>query len=482
MSKSKDKIRVSFKNSGAAEDVTGSCTVITWGKPERTILVDCGLVQGGQSLLNEYKANSKKFSFKEKNVDYVFLTHRHQDHQGLVPLLVKRGFKGKIIVPFGNKELFKIMCLDSAKIMERDAEDLERKVKKEVLPIYDESDVRKAYELIEEHPFGEKIKIDDEISFQFIPAQHIINSAQIVFWITNKNITRKIAFTGDLGNLKVPNLYCNEFEPIQNANLLVGECTYANKDKSIKAKDREKDLEKIKAIVYDTCLDGKGKILFPSFSLMRSQVILTILYDLFKNDEKFDVPVIVASPLTCKVNKLFDGLLEGEQLAKWCEVCAWEKVRFIDNYDEVESLLKKDSPMIFCSSSRMLNAGMSVRIAEKLLPSAKNCICFIGYSVEGTLSWKIKQKKTKTININGKPVASRCKVANLNSFSSHIQREDIIKYYSGGFGTGSYGKICLQHGSMKDRITLGADLQEVIEKRNRSDKVIIVNKSTEILL
>lgn len=130
----------------------------------------------------------------------------------------------------------------------------------------------------------------------------------------------------------------------------------------------------------------------------------------------------------------------------------------------------------------MLNAGMSVRIAEKLLPSAKNCICFIGYSVEGTLSWKIKQKKTKTININGKPVASRCKVANLNSFSSHIQRDDIIKYYSGGFGTGTYGKICLQHGSMKDRIALGVELQDTIEKRNRSDKVIIVNKSTEILL
>ena len=80
MSKSKDKIRISFKSSGAAEDVTGSCTVITWGKPERTIVVDCGLVQRGRSLLTEYKANNSKFHFKEKNVDYVFITHAHGDH------------------------------------------------------------------------------------------------------------------------------------------------------------------------------------------------------------------------------------------------------------------------------------------------------------------------------------------------------------------------------------------------------------------
>ena len=481
MSKS-DKIRVSFKASGAAEDVTGSCTVITWGKPERTIIVDCGLVQGGQSLLNEYRANSARFSFKEKNVDYLFISHAHSDHIARTPLLVKRGFEGKVIVPEGNKELFKVMCLDSAKIMERDAEDLARKMKKDIPPIYEEQDVRKAYEKVEEFPFNEKIKLDDEVSFQFIPAQHIIASAQLILWITNKNVTRKIAFTGDLGNLGVPNLYCNIFEPIPNANLLVGECTYANKDKSIKAKDREKDLEKIKAVVYDTCIDNNGKVLFPSFSLMRSQAILTVLYDLIKTDKKFAIPVIVASPLTCKINKLFYDMLKDKQLSKWEEVSVWDKVKFIDNFDELEGMLKQDSPMILICSSGMMNAGYSVACAEKLLPHAKNCICFIGYSVEGTLSWKIKQKKTKTVNINGKPVASRCKVVNLHSFSSHIQRDDIIKYYSGGFGTGTYGKICLQHGSMKDRISLASDLQEAIESRNRTDKVVVVNKSTEILL
>lgn len=482
MSKSKDKIRVSFKNSGAAEDVTGSCTVITWGKPERTILVDCGLVQGNQSLLKEYQANNARFSFKEKNVDYVFVTHAHADHSSRLALLTKRGFNGKIIVPEGNKDIIRELSLDSAKIMQRDAEDLFRRFKKDYPPIYEESDVKNMIAFMKEYPFKEKIKLDDEVTFEFIPSGHIIGAAQLVLYIKNGSTTRKIAFTGDLGNLRTEGYYTNKFEPIQNANLLIGECTYANRERSIKAKDREKDLEKIQTFVRDVCIEGKGRLLFPSFSLMRSQVILTILYDLFKDDPEFNIPVYVGSPLTCKINKIFDWVLTGEQLEKWQEVCSWDKITFTGSYEDVESVLNKNIPAIFICSAGMLNAGFAVGVAEKLLPSSKDGVAFIGYSVEGTLAWKIKQKKTKTISINGKQIHSRCKVINLNSFSSHMQRDELCDYYSGGFGTGMYDKIVLQHGNMKDRISLASDLQELISKRNRTDKVIIANKSTEILL
>ena len=482
MSKSKDKIRVSFKSSGAAEDVTGSCTVITWGKPERTILVDCGLIQGNQSLLKEYQANNARFSFKEKNVDYVFVTHAHADHSSRLALLTKRGFNGKIIVPEGNKDIIRELSLDSAKIMLRDAEDLFRRFKKDYPPIYEESDVKNMVAFMKEYPFKEKIKLDDEVTFEFIPSGHIIGAAQLILYIKNGSTTRKIAFTGDLGNLRTEGYYTNKFEPIQNANLLIGECTYANRERSIKAKDREKDLEKIQTFVGDVCVEGKGRLLFPSFSLMRSQVILTILYELFKEDPEFNIPVYVGSPLTCKINKIFDWVLTGEQLEKWQEVCSWDKITFTSSYEDVEGVLNKNTPAIFICSAGMLNAGFAVGVAEKLLPSSKDGIAFIGYSVEGTLAWKIKQKKTKTISINGKQIHSRCKVINLNSFSSHMQRDELCDYYSGGFGTGMYGKIVLQHGNMKDRIGLAADLQELISKRNRTDKVIIANKSTEILL
>ena len=441
-----------------------------------------GLIQTNQSLLKEYQLNTRRLHFKEKDIDYIVVGHVHADHICGIPRLYARGCKAQIIIPEGNRSLFREMCLDSAKIMAKDALDLTKKFKKFYPPIYQEEDVKKSLVFLKEVPEKVKYKLDDDITIEFIPSGHIINSYQIVLYIKNGSHIKKLAFTSDLGNVSVPNLYNNVFEPIQNANLLVGECTYANREKSIKAKDREKDIEKIKSAVYDVCIDGKGKILFPSFSLMRSQVIVTILYDLFEKDEKFNVPIYVGSPLTCKINDIFLDELSGNDLAKWKKVIQWDKIHFVRDFDSIEEALNKNENAIFVCSSGMMQGGYSVYCAKKILPNPNNMIIFIGYSVENSLSWKIKQKKTKTVNIDGKPVSSKCRIINLNSFSSHMQRTDLIKYYSGGFGTGLYEKIALVHGDFKDKVEFGRDLQEEISKRNRTDRVIIVNKSTEILV
>lgn len=483
LSKSKDKIRVSFKDSFAAENVTGSCTVITWGKPQRTILVDCGLIQGEQTLLKEYQANNAKFkSFKASEVEYVFVTHAHSDHQARIPLLYKRGFRGQVIVPEHSKEIIKTLQLDSAKIMAKDALDLTKRAKKFMEPIYENEHVYGVYPLMKEYPFNQKIKLDDEITFELIPSGHTLGSAQIILYIKNGNTTKKLAFTGDLGNQCAELKYANKFEPIQNANLLVGECTYSNKERSMKAKDRKKDIEKIRTVVADVTDNGKGSILFPTFSFMRTQQILTILYDMYKDDENFIFDVVVGSPLTCKINKIFSEELEGEDLRKWEEVLSWNKLKLIDNFDEVEEILKSKKQTIYLCSAGMLNAGFSVIVAQYLLPSSYNYLVMVGYSVEGSLAWKLKQKKQRTISINGKQVANRAGIINLSSFSSHIMYCDLMRYYSGAMGTGLYGKIALNHGNFKDKCEFGKELQEEISKRNRTDKVIIVNKSTEILL
>ena len=482
-SKSKDKIRVSFQDSYAAEHVTGSCTSITWGSPKRTILVDCGLVQGNQTLLKEYQANNARFKgFKASEVEYVFVTHAHSDHQARIPLLYKRGFRGKVIVPEHSKEVIKTLQLDSAKIMARDALDLTKRSKKFMEPIYEADDVYGAYSLMKEYPFNQKIELDEQISFELIPSGHVLGGAQIILYIKNGNTTKKLAFTGDLGNLTSELLYTETFKPIQNANLLVGECTYSNKERSAKAKDRKKDLEKIQSVVYDVIDNKKGSILFPTFSFMRSQQILTILYDLFKDDNNFNLDVVMGSPLTCRINKIFSEELEGEQLRKWEEVLSWNRLKLVDNFEELEGILKTKKQIIYLCSAGMLTQGFAVTVAQYLLPSAYNYIVMVGYSVEGSLAWKLKQKKTKTVAINGKQVHNRAGIVNLSSFSSHMMFCDLIRYYSGAMGTGLFGKIALNHGEFKDKCEFGKELQEEISKRNRTDKVVIVNKSTEILL
>ena len=126
--------------------------------------------------------------------------------------------------------------------------------------------------------------------------------------------------------------------------------------------------------------------------------------------------------------------------------------------------------------------GYSVYLAEKFLPSAKNILAFCGYATPTSLAGKIKQKKTKTVTINGKSIPSRANVINLQSFSSHIQHDELLKLLSGGYGQATYEKIALVHGDFDGKVKFAEQLKLEIEKRNRTDKVVVVNKSTEILL
>ena len=486
LSKSKDKIRVSFIGNNATS-VAGSMTLITWGKPQRSILVEAGLVQGEKSLLGEYQANNANFKFKPKNLDYVFMSDNHADHRLLFPLVVKRGFTGKAFVPQGFTDIFKPMALDSANIMERNALDLTKKMKKNFPPIYENQDVYNAIDKLSECPFNKKIEIDNEVTVEFIPAGHTIHSASIVLYIKNGNTTRKIAFTGDMGNIAMPQLFTNKFQPIQSANLLVSETTYADTKRSANGKDREKDIEKIKSVVYDYAIDGKGgQLLFPTFSFMRTQVILSVLYDLFYEDEKFTCPIYVASPLACKICDIFDEHLEGVDAEKWKMIRGWSAVHYIKDFDTLEGMVNKHqkdgTSALFLAASRFMVRGYSTFLAEKFLPSAKNILVFCGYATPTSLAGKIKQKKTKTVSINGKSVPCRANVINLLSFSSHIQHDELLKLLSGGYGQASYEKIALVHGDFDGKVKFAEELKKEISKRSRTDKVIIVNKSTEILL
>jgi len=313
----------------------------------------------------------------------------------------------------------------------------------------------------------------------FQSSGHIINACQIILWIKNGNITKKIGITSDLGNVTNPQYYTDEFKPIENCNLLIGETTYCNKQRSTQKKDREKDLEKIESTVWNTCKENNGSVLFPTFSLQRTQNIITYLYEIFKDKDSFDIPVYVSSPLAVKITKMFAQEIKDEkQLALFNEVLNWENLKFIKDFDELSEILRKDEPAVFCSSAGMLNAGHSVYIASQLLPKSRNQIVFVGYSSEGSLAWKIKQKKTKTVNIDGKPVPARCGIINLSSMSSHMQYPDLLNYYS----SYNYDKIALVHGNFKDKVVFSKALQDEISKKNHTGKVIAVNKSTEILL
>lgn len=372
------------------------------------------------------------------------------------------------------------MGKDSAFIMERDAEDLTKKFNRGFEPIYQEQDVYTALEYWNEFEKNEVVNIDEDIKIRFLNSSHIINSCQCELWVRNNNRTVKIGITSDLGNVSIDNNYVESFQPIEKANLLIGEATYSRETKHVTNKNRQKDLEKLKTIIEQTCIENRGKVLIPVFALQRCQVILTCLYDIFK-EQDFDVPIIIDSPLAIKITHLFLDELQKtniEQFNKLETVLKWENIKFEKEFEGTQAWNDSKEPCIFLSCSGMLNAGRAVHTASKILPHSNNCIVFCGYSSEGSLGSKIKNKKQKTVTIEGKSIPCRSQVVNLLSFSSHMQRKDLLNYYSDG----NYDKIAIVHSEFKSKITFCSELQERIGEKNKTSKVICVNKSTEILL
>lgn len=475
MAKSKSKIQINFVGE-AANDVTGSCIHIK--TPNRQILLECGLFQSCGSTLENYKINNKHFEFKPKEIDYVFALHNHVDHIGLIPKLYKNGCNAQIVAPTGSKQIAEILLRDSAHIMDTDALELSDKFKRDYTPIFVERDVDRCLSRYTEYPIGETIQLDEYIKFKFIPSGHILNSAQLELWITEGNVTKKIAYTSDLGNVHIKKYYTNKFKAIKKCDVLIGETTYAREERIANQKMRNKDLEKLKSVIRQTCVEDGARVLIPVFANDRCQNMLTYIFDLFGDDEEFDIPILVDSPMATRVCRAYTELLDGEDVAKWNKVISWKNIRFVE--DSVESREWRDSkqPVVVLASSGMMVRGRSTGWAHSMLPRENDRIVFCGFAAEDSLASIIKQGKQKTITVSGHRVKNKCQVTDLHSFSSHMQRDSLLKVY----GATECEKIILVHGEMNGKIAFAKDLQEEISKNDNTSKAIIANKGYQLSL
>ena len=475
MAKSKNKIRVSFIGESSS-DVTGSCIYIQ--TPNRQILLECGLYQSCGSTLENYKINNKHFSFKPKDIDYVFVMHNHADHLCLTPRLYAKGCKAQMIMPQGSSQIAEILLRDSANIMQADAEELSDKFKRNYFPIYTDSDVDLCLKYYTEYPIGEVITLDEYVKFRFIPSGHILNSAQLELWITEGNVTKKIGYTSDLGNINIKKYYTNNFEPITKCDVLIGETTYARESKIASMKMREKDLEKLESAIRQTCIEDRARVLLPVFANDRCQNMLHYLYDIFGNDDTFDIPILIDSPMAKRCCDAYCNILEGDEALKWKEVLKWKNVHFVESHIESREWRDTNCPAVVLASSGMLVKGRSVGWVYNMLPIAKDRIIFCGFSAEGSIGAIIKEGKQKSITVSGKRRANKCQVTNLLSFTSHMQRDSLLKYY----GSVECRKIILVHGEMQGKIDFTKDLQEEISKNDNTGKIVVAQKGYELSL
>ncbi len=288
-------MRIQFK--GAAQTVTGSKHILTT-KNGKSILLDCGLFQGREALNTNH---NKDLGFNPEDIDYCVLSHAHIDHSGAIPYLVKKGFKGTIYCTEATKDLCEIMLVDSAHIQESDAayRNKRRSSDKEPrVPLYTIEDAKKALNQFKGISYNKWINIDEEIELCFTVIGHILGAGAINLKIKENGKTHKVCYTGDIGRQK-HRIIKNPI-PFPQADYIIAESTYGNR----LHESLENTEEKLLKIVIETCVEKKGKLIIPAFSLGRTQELVYALDKLESSKKLPNINVYVDSPLSTNATQI----------------------------------------------------------------------------------------------------------------------------------------------------------------------------------
>ena len=463
MAKKKDKVMVQLVGK-SADGVTGSMYYITFN--DKQILLDCGLYQtSSDDILNQYKINHRNYKVPFADLDAVIVGHQHTDHFGIVPYLFRRGYTGDIYIPAGSKPLAKIMWEDSLKIFMSDCLKIEKRYGIKAEPLYEQSDIDTAYDHLIELPFGEEIVLFDDLTIRFYHAAHIVNAAQVRLAFKIGETVKYLNYTGDIGS-DICKDYILPYEPLPYADAVIAECTYGGSNKSHKQKDREKDIEKIKTVINQCCQENTKKVVFGSFSLQRTQEILTELYKIYGNDESFSTPVLVDAPLAKKVSNVWDRVIEKDS-DLWKNVMSWKNIEWVDTSEDSMAWQKLKTSQIVISTSNFLKAGRILGWLKSILPDSENRLCFCGYSGdEKSVAYQIQHNK-RWVEVDGVKISNRANVICLNSFSSHACQNELLKRYTDM----PYNKIYLVHGEKSGKIEFAKKLRKSLSDADRSAKV-----------
>ena len=456
---------------GAARGVTGSCHMIE--ASGKKFLVDCGLYQG---TLTEQILNYEPFPFDVNDIDFVILSHAHIDHSGRIPKLFVNGYKNPVYATPATRDLCTVMLPDSGHIQEKEIEWVNRKRmragKKPEPAMYTAKDGLDSCDLIEPLDYGKTKVIDENISFKFIDAGHMLGSAIVEIWIKEGEKTEKIVFSGDLGNDENPII--RSPEQVEDADYLVLESTYGDRlHGSIEDQSKE-----FIDVILKTIRRG-GNVVIPSFAVGRTQEILFELNQyVSKNldngkyiEELAAVPVVVDSPLAKNATEIFEDnydcynedalsyLLTGDN------PIGFRNLRFTASADESRAINEDPTPKIIISASGMCEAGRIKHHLKHNLWRPESTILFVGYQAEGTLGRRILSGE-KTVKIFGEEIGVHAEIVKLDAFSGHADQKGLLDFVDGI--TSKPKRIFLVHGEYEGQQVLA----QVIKSRFGIDTVI----------
>lgn len=460
----------------STDDVTGSCFELV--TPKSRILIDFGLRQSSDDVL-DYKANLDTIkSVKVKKLDACLCLHAHQDHLSLVPCLYRSNFDGVTYLPENTKDIAKLMWMDSAKIQMQNQQVLQKKGNISGNPFYNQEDIELTYNHIVECEFNKIIQITEDVSFELRSSNHLVNAAQALIYVNAGNVTKTLAYCCDLGSLTWDNYYINNFEPIEKADIAIVESTYATDKKGNARKNRDKDIEKIKSLV-ENMYEERGRIIIPTFSLGRSADLLTVLYETFADDPDFNIPVVFDAVLGNQINENYDNWIPKNH-GLWNKVWSWKNLVKVKDWSESVQWQNYTAPCVILGSGGFIQ-GRSTAYIKHWISDPHTTILFCGFSGADSRSkgYQIQHSKEYPIvDLDGYKVKNNAKIVSLKSFSSHISHEEMLEYYSNM----NCNKIYLVHGSKERKEAFKPLLEDEISKKNKTSKVVIPDSETKMYL
>lgn len=461
------------------DNLTGSMTLLEF--PNKTQgLIDFGLTQFNDgNIASSMIYNGKEFDFDIDKISFVVITHAHADHMGLLPLLVKRGFKGKIITTVPTAEFANITLYDTVKIFESDCNWYNKNYKNPINPIYDELDVYNTINSMRGYDFNREIHIDDEISLTLRKAGHMLGACMPCFtFIDNKQRKKKILFTGDTSGLTTLHPFIPRADSLGDIDYLVTESTYGDR-----AREKSTPIEDITQNIHEICIDKRGTLVIPVFSLQRSSEVLWLLREIYyKNHEFYKIPIYVDSPLTVKAQQVMNNNRKF-WAKKWVErdsllgnLFEWNVVQYVENYSHSQQL-HNDNPKIILSSSGMCEGGRVIDHLKYFLPNKNNGVLFTGFQVNGTVGHGLLNTTRGSIGINGDRVDIRAKVSK-TSMSGHADMNQLTALIQTST-KGKLKKIFITHGNLSAKKHFKQHLQKrmvgvrvFLPKKGKSIKVI----------
>lgn len=419
-----------LKFHGAAREVTGSCYLVE--DAGLKFLVDCGMFQGGREARDK---NQRGFDFDPREIAFVLLTHAHIDHSGMLPRLTALGFTGPIYTTQATAELLRIMLPDSAHIQEKEAEwaqyagarNSRRPGASEIEPLYTVEEAQACLDHIRGVAYDTELAPHPAVRCKFRDAGHILGSAIIEVWLDEEGQTRKLVFSGDLGNAGQPIL--QDPTIIESADVVLIESTYGNR----LHKTLDQTTDELVFAITDTLKRKGGNVIVPAFTVGRAQEILYLLYDLTRQGRLHDLDIYVDSPMatsateiTMKHIELMDT--EARGLMQWIKRGqGLPRVRFTETVQDSMALNDIQGGAIIISASGMCDAGRIKHHLRYNLGRPQCSVLITGFQAGGTLGRRLVDG-AKIVRIFGQDIPVRADLYTINGLSAHADQAGLLSW------------------------------------------------------